>query len=67
MEPKATIQLDEKELTLLIQAVIKRSKQVWKHGDDVVSREYLELADKLADTQEKLFSDLHELKIGQKE
>jgi hypothetical protein len=52
MEAKANVPLDGQEMSLLIQASIKLSKSEDRKGNFFRSRQFLILADKLADSKE---------------
>lgn len=73
MDAKAIIHLDGQELTLLINASIKWSKQEALNGNHYRSQQYLILVDKLADAKEdfhrahyEAFSERYGLKKEEK-
>jgi len=60
LDAKAIIHLDGQELSLLINASIKRSKQESIHGNPYRAQQYLILADKLADAKEEFHRSHYE-------
>jgi hypothetical protein len=61
VEAKANVPLDGQEMSLLIQASIKLSKSEDRKGNFFRSRQFLILADKLADSKEDFHQAQYEV------